>query len=194
MARRSFLASALIAAALLCSACGTPPNKEMDQAQGAIDAAGAAGADRYATTEYTAATEALRNANAAVAVRDYRLALNFALESREQAQNAARGAADAKARVRGEVERSITEITALIAQARNRLAAAERTRVARRLLQPPRADLTAAEAALQKAGEAVGEEDYLAARETLNGVKERVDTALAAINETTASRAPARRR
>ena len=115
--------------------------------------------------------------------RDYRLALNYALESREQAQNAARGAADAKARVRAEVERGITEITALIAQARVRLMAAERARVARRLLQQPRADLAAADAALQKAGEAVGAEDYLAARESLDGVKERVNAALVAIND-----------
>ena len=166
----------------------------MDQAQGAIDAARAAGADRYAITEYSAATEALKNANAAVGVGDYRLALNFALESREQAQNAARGAADAKARVRGEVEHAITEITALIAQARTRLMAAERARVARRLLQQPRDDLTTAEAALQKAGEAVAAEDYLLAREALNGVKERVDAALMAINETMSPRTPARRR
>jgi hypothetical protein len=166
----------------------------MDQAQGAIDAARAAGAERYATTEYSAATEALKNANDAVGVGDYRLALNFALESREQAQNAARGAADAKARVRGEVERSITEITAQIAQGRTRLTAAERARVARRLLQQPRADLTMAEAALQKAGEAVAAEDYLLARDALDGVKERVAAALMAINQTMTPRAPARRR
>jgi hypothetical protein len=194
MARRSFPVLLSAAAALLCAACAAPPNKEMDQAQGAIDAARAAGADRYATTEYSAATEALKNSNAAVAVGDYRLALNFALESREQAQNAARGAADAKARVRAEVERGITEITALIAQARTRITAAERARVARRLLQAPRADLTAAEAALQKAGEAVAAEDYLLAREALNGVKERVTAALLAINQTMAPRTTARRR
>ena len=194
MTRRSFPALLSAAAALLCAACAAPPNKEMDQAQGAIDAARAAGADRYATTEYSAATEALKNANVAVAVGDYRLALNFALESREQAQNAARGAADSKARVRAEVEHAITEITALIAQARTRITAAERARVARRLLQAPRADLTAAEAALQKAGEAVAAEDYLLAREALNGVKERVTAALMAINQTMAPRTPARRR
>ena len=194
MPRRSFRALACVAAALLCAACAAPPNKEMDQAQGAIDAARAAGADRYATTEYSAATEALKNANDAVGVGDYRLALNFALESRERAQNAARGAADAKARVRAEVEHGITEITAVIAQARSRLMAAERARVARRLLQAPRADLTAAEAALQKAGEAVGAEDYLLAREALNGVKERVTAALMAINQTMAPRTAARRR
>jgi hypothetical protein len=194
MLRRWFPALAGVVAALLCAACAAPPNKEMDQAQGAIDAARAAGADRYATTEYSAAVEALKNANDAVGVGDYRLALNFALESREQAQNAARGAADAKARVRAEVEHGITEITAVIAQARTRLTAAERARVARRLLQQPRADLTAAEGALQKAGEAVAAEDYLLAREALNGVRERVNGALMAINQTMAPRAPARRR
>ena len=194
MSRRSSRAITCVAALLLSAACGAPPNKEMDQAQGAIDAARAAGADRYATTEYAAATDALKNANDAVAVGDYRLALNYALDSREHAQNAARGAADTKARVRGEVERGITEITALIAQARLRLAAAERARVTRRLLQQPRAELAAAEAALQKTGEAVGAEDYLAARETLNGVKERVDAALTAINETMAPRPAARRK
>lgn len=166
----------------------------MDQAQGAIDAARAAGADRYATTEYSAAVDALKNSNDAVAVGDYRLALNFALESREQAQNAARAAADNKALVRAEVERGITDVTALIAQARTRLTAAERARVARRLLQEPRAALTAAEAALQKAGEAVAGGDYLAAREALEGVEERVDKALEAISATIAPRPPARRR
>ena len=88
----------------------------------------------------------------------------------------------------------MTEITALIAQARVRLMAAERARIARRLLQQPRADLTAAEAALQKAGEAVAKEDYLAARESLDGVRERVTTALGAINVTMAPRTAARRR
>jgi len=57
----------------------------MDQAQGALDAARAAGAERYATAEYQAAATALKNAQDAVAQRDYRLALNHALDSRERA-------------------------------------------------------------------------------------------------------------
>jgi len=47
MSRR--LCAACLLAVLVVTACGEPPNKEMDQAQGAIDAARAAGADRYAT-------------------------------------------------------------------------------------------------------------------------------------------------
>jgi len=166
----------------------------MDQAQGSIDAARAAGADRYATTEYSAATDALKNANTAVAARDYRLALNYALESREHAQNAARDGADAKARVRVEVDRAVGEITTLVTQGRTRLAAAERARVPRPRLKQLANDLTAADAALQKASEAVAAGDYLAASAALEGVKERVEKALAAIDAATASQSPRRRR
>src|SRR3954465_10961568 len=117
----------------IVTACGgDPPNKEMDQAQGAIDAARAAGADRYATTEFTAATDALKRAQDSVGQRDYRQALQEALDSREHAQNAARQAADSKAQLRGEVERDMAQIAALIAEANSRLAAASRSRIPRR--------------------------------------------------------------
>ena len=119
-------------ALVLLTACGTPPHKEMDQAQGAIDTARAAGADRYAADEYKAAVDALRLANEAVDQRDYRLALNHALESREQAQNSARTAAASRARVRADVERANIEITPMLAQAQGRLTTAEKNRAARR--------------------------------------------------------------
>jgi hypothetical protein len=166
----------------------------MDLAQGAIDAARAAGADKYATIEYSAATDALKNANEAVVARDYRLALNYALESHEHAQNAARGAADAKALTRVEVDRAVAELTTLVTQGRTRLAAAERARVPRGLLEQPARDLTAAEADLQKAGEAIAADDYLAARATLEGGRKRVEAALAAITDALQARAPQRRR
>lgn len=194
MGRRRIPATACLLAALLVSGCGTPPNKEMDQAQGAIDAARAAGADKYATTEYSAATDALKNANTAVAGRDYRLALNYALESREHAQNAARDAADAQARVRGDVDRAKAEITTLVTQGRNRLAAAERARVPRPGLEQPAKDLTAIETVLQEAGEAVAAGDYLRASEALEGLRERVETVRAAIDTATASQSLRRRR
>lgn len=173
--------SACIVAAVLTTACADPPNKEMDQAQGAIDAARAAGADRYAATEYTAATDALKRAQDAVAQRDYRQALNEALDSREHAQNAARDAADTKAQVRGEVERDMAQIAALIAEANTRLAAANRARVPRRVLEGPRSELAAVDESVQKAGAAMRGDDYLAARTALQGVRERIEKAMQAL-------------
>lgn len=146
----------------------------MDQAQGAIDAARAAGADRYAAEPFTAAQRSLSLATEAVDQRDYRLALSHAIESREQAQTSARLAAETQARLRGEVERSKAEINALIAQATGRLTTAEKTRVSRRLLSESRQSLAAADGLLQKADAAVQAQDFSAAEAALSGAKERI--------------------
>ena len=97
-----------VAAAVTGAACGDPPDKEMQQAQGAIDAARAAGADQYARAEFAAAEDALKRAREAVDQRDYQSALNSALDSRERAQNAAKEAADRKATARADAERAQT--------------------------------------------------------------------------------------
>jgi flagellar hook-basal body complex protein FliE len=172
---------ACLVAAVLVAGCGDPPNKEMDQAQGAIDAARAAGADRYASTEYTAATDALKRAQDAVGQRDYRQALNEALDSREHAQNAAREAADTRAQLRGEVERDMAQIAALIAEANTRLNAATRARVPRRTIDGPRRELAAVDESVQKAGAAMRADDYLAARTELQGVRVRIEKAMQAL-------------
>jgi hypothetical protein len=180
---------AWVLALVLLTACGTPPHKEIDQAQGAIDAARAAGADRLATEEFNAANASLKLANDAVGQRDYRLALNHALESREHAQNAARLAAETHGRLRGDVERATIEITALLAQANGRLATAERTRIARRIVTDARQSLATANSDVQKAGAAVETQDFDAAQALLTGAKQRItqvitrlDTAIRAQN------------
>ncbi len=184
---------AWLLAAVLVSACAAPPNKEMDQAEGAIDAARAAGADRYATGEYNAATEALKNANAAVGQGDYRLALNYALESREHAQNSAREAADTRARLRGEIERNMAEVALLMAQADTQLEAARKTRAPRRALDEIAIAIAGVNGDVQKAGEAIKADDYVAARAALDGVKERIQQTIAAIGEATTPAAQRRR-
>jgi flagella basal body P-ring formation protein FlgA len=169
-ARVPRLAAILIifCAALLASACGEPPTREMDQAQGAIDAARAAGADRYATEEYQAAVDALKQAQDAVAQRDYRLALNHALDSRERAQNSAKQAAEQQVTLRSGAERRLGEVTALLAQANQRLAAAEAARIPRRSLTAQRAAIASADTSLQKAGTQINDGDYKASQQQLS--------------------------
>jgi hypothetical protein len=173
---------ALLLVALFAAACGSPPHKEMDQAQGAIDAARAAGADRYATTEFEAATASLTQANDAVAQRDYRLALNHALESRDHAQNAAREAADTRARIRGEVERSMAEVAGLLAQANGAIAAAEKARIPRRTLTAAREALAEVNSDVQEAGAAMKADDYMAAQPSMAGIKERIEKVIASLD------------
>jgi hypothetical protein len=185
---------ALLVAALFVAACGDPPDKEMDQAQGAIDAARAAGADRYATTEYAAANDALARARQAVTGRDYRQALNDALESREHARNAARAAADTKAQLRSSVERSMAEIAALLAEGTARVQAARKAKVALRTLHSQEQALAASNTALQKAGAAVKAGDYLAATKALEGVKPQIENAIAALDTKAPAQTSRRRR
>ena len=90
-------AAAILVGATLLAACAEPPTREISQAQGALDAARAAGAEAYARPQFQAADAALKQAHAAVAERDYRQALSFALEAREQARTAAREASAAGA-------------------------------------------------------------------------------------------------
>jgi len=180
----------LIAAALALTSCGDPPSKELHQAQGAIDAARAAGADAYATEDYGAAVDALKRAEDAVAQRDYRLALSQALDSRERAQAAAKLAASQKAAVRSEAERMLAEVTSAVA-----VAAARLPRDAPR---PPsevvelESALQSARTAMDDAGKALATEDYLEARRKLQGVRDAVVAAQQALPAAQAPR-PARR-
>jgi hypothetical protein len=178
---------------VFAGACTSPPHKEMDQAQGAIDAARAAGADRYAPAEFAAANTALKNANDAAQQGDYRLALNHALDSREQAQNAARVGADNRAKMRGDVERSMAEVNALVTQVGAWIAspASARTPRTRRIAQQV---VTQSTTDVQKAGSAMQAEDYAGAQKLLTASKERLQKVLPAAPNAAATQSARRRK
>ncbi len=132
---------------LLAIACASPPQKEMDQADGAIATARAAGAPQYASEDFAAAEAALRRSHEAVEQRDYRQALNHALDARERAQTAAREAADKKAVARGEAERAITAAELALAAAQQLLPPAS-TRGPRRPTSPSAATAKALRSAV----------------------------------------------
>ena len=193
MVRRWSLPASLVAA-LLVVGCAEPPNKEMDQAQGAIDAARAAGAEQYAREEYTAAVDALKRAQDAVGQSDYRLALNNALDSRERAQNAARQAADGKAQARAEVERTHAEVTNLLTVVRARIDVARKTRAPRRVVTAATQALASIEADVQKTGEGIKAGDYLTVRPLLRDIRVRINKTITGLDDATTQQSPRRRR
>jgi hypothetical protein len=183
----------LLCTIALCAACSEPPQKEIDRAQGAIDAARAAGAERYATAEFTAATSALSQAHDAVAQRDYRLALSRALDASERAQQSARQAADGKARARGEAEAQVAATSTAIQQLRSALKAAEPARTGADLIAASRHVASSSDAALQKARALLKREQYLDAHDALNGVNERIQAQMQAMTEAQKGRATRKR-
>src|SRR3954469_22018809 len=106
---RRLVLSLAVLAAIAGAACGDPPDKEMQQAQGAIDAARAAGADQYAREEFTAAEDAMKRSHHAAGQRDSRQALNTALDALERAKAAAKESADNKAIARADATRALAE-------------------------------------------------------------------------------------
>ena len=164
----------------------------MQQAQGAIDAARAAGADQYAHEEFAAAVDALKGAQDAAADRDYRLALNHALDSRERAQNAAKLASDQKAVARSDARGAVSALSDALAAAQKRLKAAEAGRVGARRLNGPRHAITDAERRLQEARTAFDKGDYQAATAAASATTAQLAAATRDLEAVTA--APARRR
>jgi hypothetical protein len=163
---------------LLAAGCSEPPQKEINQAQGAIDAARAAGADKYAVDEYTAATSALQKSHEAVDQRDYRQALSYALDARERAQDAARQAADGKARARIAAENAFNQISARAQQLETRIKTAEASRVPARELLKSRITLAETRRALQEARTAIDGGNYADVPTTLAPVGARLEAAL----------------
>jgi hypothetical protein len=184
---------ACLAIVVSAISCASPPHKEIDQAQGAIDAARAAGAERYAPAEYAAANQALKLANDAVTGRDYRLALNYALESREEAQNAARTAADNRAKLRGNVERSIAEANAVIAQTRARLDTPSGAQIPRATRRTAEQRLKQLEGDLQKVDAALQAENYMEADGLLMRVKQLIEELMTGLAPGSTSQSPRRR-
>jgi len=171
---RRLLPSVAFAVALAATACGSPPDKEIQQAQGAIDAAKAAGADQYAHDELAAAEKALKDANDAVADRDYRLALNHALDAREHAQTAAKQASDGKAAARGDADRVLRDATLAMNEARARLKAAEAARVSPRTLNDARRLIADGDEVLQKARAEFQAGNYADVADTIAGTTTRL--------------------
>jgi hypothetical protein len=179
---------------ILSAGCAEPPNKEMNQAEGAIDAARAAGADRFAAAEFSAATDALKRSEAAVAAGDYRLALNHAIDSRERAQSAAKMAVEGRADARGQAERAIAEVATLISRAQAQLKDPDVSRVNGRALRVPRATVAAAEKLLQEARSALATEDYATVTKALNGAAANLQAALTDIDAAASPGVPRRKR
>jgi len=189
--RLACLGTCLVLATALGACGGEPPEKEMQQAQGAIDAARAAGADQYAKDEFGAAVSALERARRAANDRDYRQALNDALDSRERAQNAAREAADNMAAARVDADRAVAAAASTHIALSKHLAELEAAKVPARALAEPRKALAVAETHVQEARAAFERGQYPTATKAAAAVSQELNTIRHALD---AAATPAARR
>jgi hypothetical protein len=187
---RRFLVIGLLL--LTAAGCSEPPNKEIDQAQTALDIARVAAADKYAADEYNAAASALQKARAAVDQRDYRQALNYAIDSRQRSQDAINQAADGKARAQRAADDLIGFVSKRALEVQARLRAAEASRVPAKDLRDLRAVVSEAQSGLQEARAEIGGGNYEKATASLVAVREKLDAAVRRMD--TVPQRPARKK
>ena len=168
---------------LFTAGCSEPPQKEIDLAQAALDSARAAGAERYASGEFVSATASLDKAKAAVDQRDYRQALNYALDSRQRAAEAASQAVDGKALAKRETEAAYGKAAARATTLTTVLRNAAANGVPAKALTEPQAALAAARADLQKASAAISAGNYKDGTILLTDVREKLDAAIAEVEK-----------
>jgi hypothetical protein len=157
---RSLTAACVIA--LLTLACAEPPTKERHQAESALADARAAGAETYAPDELQTAEAALQKYDGAVAQRDFRQALSYAQDARDQAYAAAKHAATEKAAVLARANQLVADLEGLVKLANARLsgAGAPGPRLTSQAAERLRAALRAAPIALQEARSLLEQQDY----------------------------------
>lgn len=164
------LACGLLSGLLFVACSDGPPDKERQQAEGALQAALAAGADVYATAELQDAKSALTRYDAAVEQHDYRQALNSALEARDRAYDAVKQAGNKKAELRSRADRLSADLEALETLATSRLTGGSRPSGAP--AQRLRTLRDAGRSALQEARSAIDRQEYSAAIERLTSAGE----------------------
>jgi hypothetical protein len=168
----------ILLSVLTLSSCSEPPAKERHQAEGALAAARAADAGVYAPRELDAAERALQRYDDAVAQRDFRLALDSAIEARDRAFDAARQAGDRKADARSQAERLLADLTTLTAAASARLSPTHSSRVTGSAADRLRAAVKDASGVMQEARTLIDRQAYLDAIQVLTPVVERLQVDL----------------
>lgn len=183
----------LVALSLLSLACAEPPHKEMSRAEGAIEAARAAGAETYAADEFSNAQRALERSKAAVEESDFRQALSQALDAFEQAELAAATAATQKAKARGDVDTQLAEVAARVKALSDGLDAMVAAKVSETRLKPSRTRLAALQQRLQETRSISEAGDPRKAKMLLDGASDDIDALAKGLEDLKTPPRPARR-
>ena len=157
MGRRLVL---LLIALGVAGACSEPPTKEHQQAEAAVAAARAADAATYAPDDLQAAEADLQKYDEAVAQRDYRQALNLAIEARDRAYEAAKQAGTSKTAAETQARKLAEEVDTLTKTATARLEGTSSPRPTAQAAERIRAALKTSSSALQEARTLMAQQDY----------------------------------
>ncbi len=169
---RSFLFVLLVLSlgAFLIS-CGEVPQQVIDETKAALDAAKTAGADRYVPDMYNAANKSYQDAMAIVEKEkdamfsNYDEALPLLNAAKEAATGAMNAVADAKEKVKAEVEGMLAQIPEEVKTVKQMWKKAPRGKGTKEALEMMKQEIEAAEASVANVTATMETGDFLAARQ-----------------------------
>jgi len=182
MKMRVLLAFLGIAGLVLLVGCGgDPPMAELNAAKQALDDARATGAEKFASSEYSAAKGAYDQAESVVNTEKEKLFKNFdpakqlIAEAQRKAETAKSATVTAKDRAKSGAEVVIADAAATIQKARTSLESAPSGKGTEGDIEQLQADLNAADADLSTARSAVASEDFDQANSMAASAKQKAE-------------------
>jgi hypothetical protein len=109
-----WLATVALGISLVGAACTRPPEKEINEAEGAMKAATDAGADKYATSKFNEANTAMSDAKNKMAAKDYKAARLAARVAKAKFETATSKVPEGRAQVKTEVEGNWKQVTTAV--------------------------------------------------------------------------------
>jgi len=189
--------SAFAIAMFVLSGCAKVPQVEIDNANAAIQAAQAAGADIYVPEAFAALNDSMNATTASIEAKKSKLFKSYKKEKAQLVSIVALGndvKLKTEARIQEletEIQNTLTEVTNLIAQNKELIAQAPRGKEGTTALMAIKADIATIETSVGEIQAAVGTESFIATLDKAKAVKEQatsINTELTTVIEKYKSR------
>ena len=190
--RVAALFSGVLCIVLVAGCGGDPPKAELDAARSALQDAKSAGADRFASSQLSAAQTAFDGAETAYKTEEGNLFKNWdeakplINDAKSKADRAKSAAVQAKSRAKGEAESAIATAAAAVKSARETLSAAPSGKGTEGDIEQLGSRLDGADADLMSAKTAVSGEDFDGATAKANGAKSTAESVASGLDEAVA--------
>jgi len=189
--------SAFAIALFVFSGCAKVPQVEIDNANVAIQAAQAAGADIYVPEAFAALNDSMNATTASIEAKKSKLFKSYKKEKAQlvswvQLANDVKLKTEARIEeLKAEIQNTLAEVTSLVAQSKELIAQAPRGKEGTTALMAIKADIATIETSVGEVQAAVGTESFIATLDKAKAVKEQavaINTELTSVIEKYKSR------
>ncbi len=188
-------------AGVMFTSCAKAPEVEITNAKAAIEASKAVEAERYVPAEYKALQDSLNvalleveNQNAKFALfRSYKKATATLISVNTLSEQVKANAATPKEEVKNQAQQSLAEVTTLVAEVKELLAAAPKGKEGKEALEAIQGDVVLVESFLAEVSTLINNGDYLTAVDKVKAAGEKAASLKVELEEAIAKKTKGRK-